>query len=132
MSSVQNIHNYLWTPDSGKSYFVIRHIITQHIRKGFTMFVYDFKFDDLSRIAYNTWLKNKHRYPKPPAFYVNNFDDLTRSHRCNPLEPSAINDITNSAPTATFDKAILRTGVKSIFALHKFGMQNKVALLTVM
>ena len=90
----------LGTPGSGKSYFVIRHIITQHIRKGFTMFVYDFKFDDLSRIAYNTWLKNKHRYPKQPTFYVINFDDLTRSHRCNPLEPSAMTDITDAAESA--------------------------------
>ena len=90
----------LGTPGSGKSYFVIRHIITQHIRKGFTMFVYDFKFDDLSRIVYNTWLKNKHRYPKSPAFYVINFDDLTRSHRCNPLEPSAMTDITDAAESA--------------------------------
>jgi hypothetical protein len=90
----------LGTPGSGKSYFVIRHVITQHIRKGFTMFVYDFKFDDLSKIAYNTWLKNKHRYPKPPSFYVINFDDLTRSHRCNPLEPSAMTDITDAAESA--------------------------------
>lgn len=90
----------LGTPGSGKSYFVIRHIITQHIRKGFTMFVYDFKFDDLSKIAYNTWLANRHRYPKPPRFYVINFDDLTRSHRCNPLEPSAMTDITDAAESA--------------------------------
>ena len=90
----------LGTPGSGKSYFVIRHIITQHIRKGFTLFVYDFKFDDLSRIAYNTWLRNKHKYAKAPAFYVINFDDLTRSHRCNPLEPSAMTDITDAAESA--------------------------------
>ncbi|ORL47245.1 type IV secretory pathway VirD4 components-like protein [Zunongwangia atlantica 22II14-10F7] len=90
----------LGTPGSGKSYFVIRHVITQHIRKGFSMFVYDFKFDDLSKIAYNTWLKNQHRYIKPPAFYVINFDDLTRSHRCNPLEPSAMTDITDAAESA--------------------------------
>lgn len=90
----------LGTPGSGKSYFVIRHVITQHIRKGFTMFVYDFKFDDLSKIAYNTWLKNKHHYKKPPTFYVINFDDLTRSHRCNPLEPSAMTDITDAAESA--------------------------------
>lgn len=90
----------LGTPGSGKSYFVIRHVITQHICKGFTMFIYDFKFDDLSIIAYNTWLKNKHRYPKPPRFYVINFDDLTHSHRCNPLEPSAMTDITDAAESA--------------------------------
>ena len=90
----------LGTPGSGKSYFVIRHVITQHIRKGFTMFVYDFKFDDLSKIAYNTWLNNKQHYKKPPTFYVINFDDLTRSHRCNPLEPSAMTDITDAAESA--------------------------------
>ena len=88
------------TPGSGKSYFVIRHIITQHIRKGFTMFIYDFKFDDLSRIAYNTWLKNRHCYPVPPKFYVINFDDLSRTHRCNPLDPSAMTDITDAAESA--------------------------------
>lgn len=36
------------TPGAGKSYFVIRHIIDQHIRKGFTMFLYDFKYDALT------------------------------------------------------------------------------------
>jgi hypothetical protein len=90
----------LGTPGSGKSYFVIRHVITQHIRKGFTMFIYDFKFDDLSKITYNTWLKYKHLYPIPPQFYVINFDDLTRTHRCNPLEPSAMTDITDAAESA--------------------------------
>lgn len=90
----------LGTPGSGKSYFVIRHVITQHIAKGFTMFVYDFKFDDLSRIAYNSWLKYKDSYPVPPRFYVINFDDLSRSHRCNPLEPSGMTDITDAAESA--------------------------------
>ncbi|OYX83909.1 MAG: conjugal transfer protein TraG [Flavobacteriales bacterium 32-34-25] len=90
----------LGTPGSGKSYFVIRHVITQHIRKGFSMFVYDFKFDDLSKIAYNTWLNCKHLYPVTPQFYVINFDDLSRTHRCNPLEPSAMTDITDAAESA--------------------------------
>ncbi len=88
------------TPGSGKSYFVIRHVITQHIRKQFTMFVYDFKFDDLTRIVYNTWLKYKHLYPVLPQFYVINFDDLTRTNRCNPLEPSGMSDITDASESA--------------------------------
>lgn len=88
------------TPGSGKSYFVIRHIITQHIRKGFSMFVYDFKFDDLSTIAYNTWLKNKHLYRVEPKFYVINFDDLSRTHRCNPLDPKSMDDITDASESA--------------------------------
>jgi hypothetical protein len=41
------------TPGAGKSYFVIRHVIDQHLKKGFSMFIYDFKFDDLTKIAYN-------------------------------------------------------------------------------
>lgn len=90
----------LGSPGAGKSYFVIRHVITQHIRKGFTMFVYDFKFDDLSKIVYNTWLKHKMKYPVQPQFYVINFDDLTRSHRCNPLDHETMTDITDAAESA--------------------------------
>lgn len=90
----------LGTPGAGKSYFVIRHVITQHIKKGFSMFVYDFKFDDLSAIVYNTWLKNKACYKVQPQFFVINFDDLTRTHRCNPLAPSSMTDITDAAESA--------------------------------
>lgn len=78
----------------------MRHVITQHIRKGFSMFVYDFKFPDLSLIAYNTYLKNKHAYKKQPKFYTINFDDLTRSHRCNPLDPASMTDITDATESS--------------------------------
>jgi hypothetical protein len=88
------------TPGAGKSYFVIRHVISQHIQKGFAVFCYDFKFADLSIIVYNAWLKNKHRYKVAPEFYVINFDDLTRSNRCNPLDPSGMSDITDAAESA--------------------------------
>ncbi|MBI3139796.1 MAG: YWFCY domain-containing protein [Sphingobacteriales bacterium] len=84
------------SPGSGKSYFVIQHIIKQHIQKGFTMLVYDFKYDDLTKIAYNTLLKNKHSYKTIPAFYTINFDDLSKSHRCNPLDASTMFDITDA------------------------------------
>ncbi|WP_423147905.1 conjugal transfer protein MobC [Rubrolithibacter danxiaensis] len=90
----------LGSPGAGKSYFVIRHVITQHIKKGFTMFVYDFKFDDLSKIAYNTWLRYKSKYAVPPQFFIINFDDLTRSHRCNPLDHQSMSDITDAAESA--------------------------------
>lgn len=82
------------TPGAGKSYFVIRHIITQHINKGFSMFLYDFKYDDLTRIAYNTLLKAK--TPNKPRFYIINFEDLNHTHRCNPLQPSSLNEITDA------------------------------------
>ncbi|MBN8665886.1 MAG: YWFCY domain-containing protein [Chitinophagales bacterium] len=84
------------SPGAGKSYFVIQHIIRQHIRKGFTMLVYDFKYDDLTKIAYNTLLKNKSSYKVEPKFYTINFDDLSKSHRCNPLDASTMFDITDA------------------------------------
>jgi len=86
------------TPGAGKSYFVIRHVITQHIKKCFTMFIYDFKYDDLSIIAYNTFLKYKHLYPVEPKFYVINFDDI--HHRCNPLYPESMEDITDATESS--------------------------------
>ncbi|WP_345949158.1 conjugal transfer protein MobC [Mucilaginibacter sp. PAMB04274] len=88
------------TPGAGKSYFVIRHIITQHIRKGFTLFLYDFKYDDLTKIAYNTLLNNTDAYKIRPKFYVINFDDLSRTHRCNPLDPHSMEDITDATEAA--------------------------------
>ncbi|MEI9943945.1 MAG: conjugal transfer protein MobC [Chitinophagaceae bacterium] len=88
----------LGSPGSGKSYFVIQHVIKQHIEKGFAMLVYDFKFDDLSRIAYNTWLKHKHTYKKEPQIYFIDFDKLL--HRCNPLEPKTMEDITDASESA--------------------------------
>lgn len=90
----------LGSPGSGKSYFIIQHIIKQHIEKGFSMFIYDFKFDDLTKIAYNYFLSNKHRYMVSPEFYVINFDDLSRSHRCNPLDISTMHDITDAAESS--------------------------------
>jgi hypothetical protein len=85
------------TPGAGKSYFVIRHIIDQHIKKGFSIFIYDFKFDDLTKIAYNKLRQYKGNYKVMPAFYVINFDDLDRTHRCNPLDPDSMMDITDAA-----------------------------------
>ena len=90
----------LGSPGSGKSYFVIRHTISQHIWKGFSAFIYDFKYDDLSLIAYNWWLKSKANYRVAPKFYTINFDDLSRSHRCNPLEAASMHDITDAAESA--------------------------------
>lgn len=43
----------LGTPGSGKSYAVVNSYIKQQIEKGYSMYIYDFKFADLSTIAYN-------------------------------------------------------------------------------
>lgn len=90
----------LGTPGSGKSYAVINQFIKQQIEKGFSMYVYDFKFPDLSTIAYNHLLNNREGYAKVPTFYVINFDDPSRSHRCNPINPSFMDDISDAYESA--------------------------------
>tara|TARA_R110002033_G_scaffold31612_2_gene68892 strand:- start:73650 stop:75608 length:1959 start_codon:yes stop_codon:yes gene_type:complete len=90
----------LGTPGSGKSYAIVNNYIKQQIEKGFSMYIYDFKFDDLSTIAYNHLLKHRDKYRVKPKFYVINFDDPRRSHRCNPLNPDFMTDISDAYEAA--------------------------------
>ncbi len=90
----------LGTPGSGKSYAVVNQFIKQQIEKGFSMYLYDFKYPDLSTIAYNHLLNNQSGYKKVPTFYVINFDDPSRSHRCNPINPSFMDDISDAYESA--------------------------------
>lgn len=90
----------LGTPGSGKSYAIINNYIKQQIEKGFSMYIYDFKFDDLSTIAYNHLLKHGDKYKVQPKFYVINFDDPRKSHRCNPLNPDFMTDISDAYEAA--------------------------------
>ncbi len=90
----------LGTPGSGKSYAIVNNYIKQHIEKGFSMYIYDFKFDDLSTIAYNHLLKHTNKYKVKPKFYVINFDDPRRSHRCNPLNPDFMTDVSDAYEAA--------------------------------
>ncbi len=101
------------TPGSGKSYFVIRHVITQHIKKGFSFFIYDFKFPDLSLIAFNHLLSNLGLYAVVPKMYFINFDDLARTHRCNVLYPDSLLDITDATESSrTIMLALNREWIK--------------------
>lgn len=90
----------LGTPGSGKSYAILNNYIKQQIEKGFSMYIYDFKFDDLSTIAYNHLLKHRDKYKVQPKFYVINFDDPRKSHRCNPLNPDFMTDISDAYEAA--------------------------------
>ncbi|MBR2218496.1 MAG: YWFCY domain-containing protein [Alistipes sp.] len=90
----------LGTPGSGKSYAVVNSYIRQHIEKGFSMYIYDFKFDDLSRIAYNHLLRHLDAYEVRPLFCVINFDNPRKSNRCNPIAPEAMTDISDAYESA--------------------------------
>ena len=77
------------TPGSGKSFSVVLPFIRQHLKKGFSMCVYDFKYPDLSLVTYNHFLgaKKKGLLTGSAKFYVINFEDIRKSFRCNPLAP---------------------------------------------
>ena len=90
----------LGTPGSGKSYAVVNNFIKQSIEKGFSMYIYDYKFADLSTIAYNHMLTHKSGYKVLPKFYVINFDDPRHSHRCNPIHPDFMTDISDAYESA--------------------------------
>ena len=90
----------LGTPGSGKSYAIVNNYIKQQIEKGFAMYIYDYKFPDLSEIAYNHLLNHLDAYKVKPQFFVINFDDPRKSHRCNPINPSFMTDISDAYESA--------------------------------
>lgn len=90
----------LGTPGSGKSYAVVNNYIKQQIEKGFALYCYDYKFPDLSEIAYNHLMNHSDAYKIKPTFYVINFDDPRRSHRCNPINPAFMTDISDAYESA--------------------------------
>lgn len=101
----------LGVPGSGKSYAILIPAIWQSIYKGYTAYVYDFKFPDLTEEAYNAYLKtlreNQYAWGKKangepliPKFYVINFDDIEYSHRCNPLLPELMTDVMDAYESA--------------------------------
>lgn len=90
----------LGTPGSGKSYAIVNNYIKQQIEKGFAMYIYDYKFPDLSEIAYNHLLQHLDAYKVKPQFFVINFDDPRKSHRCNPINPAFMTDISDAYESA--------------------------------
>ena len=90
----------LGTPGSGKSFAVVNNYIKQQIEKSYSMYIYDFKFPDLSTIAYNHMMNHQNGYKVKPQFYVINFDDPRRSHRCNPIHPDFMSDISDAYESA--------------------------------
>lgn len=101
--SVVNVYRstaVIGLPGSGKSYAVLNNYIKQHIEKGFSMLVYDYKFDDLTRIAYNHLLRHLDKYAVKPKFCIINFDDPRRSNRGNPIDARFMDDISDAYESA--------------------------------
>jgi hypothetical protein len=81
------------SPGSGKSWFIVEPILETLSEKGFAQFIYDYKYPDLTLLAYNYFLRNGKRYSRPPKFYYIDFSNPSFSHRCNPLNPEILFDV---------------------------------------
>ena len=79
-------------PGSGKTYSIYGPFFRQMMQKGYAMFVYDYKYPDLTRRVMNELLDNYHCYDVKPKMYIVNFDDPLHSHRFNPIHPRYLTD----------------------------------------
>ena len=110
----------LGTPGSGKSYSVYLPMMEQMTRKGYTMFIYDYKYPSLTYDAYNMLMQNMGCYRelgiREPDFCVVNFNDPRYSQRCNPLNPQYIKSLTDCTEIAdVIMKNLAETDKKDFF-----------------
>ncbi|MDV3950565.1 conjugal transfer protein TraG [Elizabethkingia anophelis] len=105
----------LGTPGSGKSFAILIPALIQLIRKGFSIYLYDYKFYSLTIVAYNALRKYFKNYKVKPLFCVINFDDPRYSNRCNPLQPDLLISSTDAVQSA---KSIM-------FALNRQWIQKE-------
>jgi hypothetical protein len=85
-------------PGSGKTRWIVKPMIAQQIRKQFAMVVFDFKYPDLTNVAYAAFQQYKHLYAVEPEFLELNFDEPV--YQCNPLMPETLNDISDATEAA--------------------------------
>ena len=85
-------------PGSGKSFAIYNKCIEDMVKKGYTMFLYDYKFPDLTEeLLTEIYYQRKHEGlwkddKVMPKMYILNFDDPKRSNRCNPIHHTYITD----------------------------------------
>ena len=86
------------TPGSGKSYSVIEEFIRQHIRKKFTMLVYDFKFPALAKETYGfySYYKKKYGSNYNVDYAICSFDEPEYSDFVNPISVDKISGISDA------------------------------------
>ncbi|WP_138994317.1 YWFCY domain-containing protein [Larkinella sp. C7] len=113
---------------SGKTFSLIYAIIRQQIAKGFSMYIYDFKFADLSIVAFNALMRNRKNQPKNMRFYCINFDNPAKSHRCNPLHPVYLPSIEDAEESAKM--VMLNLNKKWIGEEGKFFVDTPISYVT--
>ncbi len=116
---------------SGKSHSIAEPILHQAAEKEYSGIVYDFKFPTLTDFAYSQYSSAASDQKKaeitPVSFYVINFEDLSRTHRVNPLKPEYI-------PAAAFASeyalSIVNNLMPETIAKPDFWARSAQALLT--
>lgn len=114
-------------PGSGKSWFIIEPLMCQWMEKGRVLFLYDFKYDKLSRYAYRLYKRFRHRYPESTVFRCINFTDLSRTHRCNVLEPGTL--LTMADAIGASRTILLSLNKSWIHKQGDFFVESPIALL---
>lgn len=108
---------------SGKTYSIIEEIIRQSLKKGYTGFIYDYKYPDLSNFVYTCI--NSIKRPDLSHYHIN-FSDIARTHRINPLHPD---NLPVSAFAAEYAGVILKN-LKKEWVMHAdFWADNAIAYL---
>lgn len=113
-------------PGSGKSFSIFEPMIEQMITKGYTMFVYDYKYPALTEVVYNDVLQHLDSYKVRPEFCVINFNDPRYSFRCNPLNPMFITDPSDTSEIAEI--VMLNVNKNAVEKEDFFSMSAKLYL----
>ena len=106
---------------SGKSKSLIEPLIKESGKKNFTGVVYDFKFPELAQYVHTAYSNSE---VKP---YYFNFQDISRSHRLNPIAP---NLMSNDSFAREFAYSILANLNPAMISKPDFWSDNSVAFLT--
>jgi hypothetical protein len=119
-------------PGTGKTFSVVNTYIRQLSEKGFMMFVYDFKYPDLSKLLFYQYRKAKASgvIPKNTQFNVINFNKIEYSRRVNPLKAKYITTLSEAQETATSIVDALKKGEPGEGGSEKFFSKSAVNFLT--
>ncbi|PTT73413.1 type IV secretory system conjugative DNA transfer family protein [Chryseobacterium sp. HMWF001] len=105
---------------SGKSKSLIEPLIKEAGAKGYTGVIYDFKFPELAQYTETAYMGSD------IARYYFNFEDLTRSHRINPISPELM---TKEAFAREFAYTILVNLNPQMISKPDFWSDNATSLL---
>ncbi len=120
------------TPGSGKSFGVINPAIRQMVAKGFSLCIYDFKFPDLSQIAYYHYLlKKSNDEDYQHQFNIINLNEVEGSKRVNPFKKEYIRTLAEAQEMAeAMVSALQKGGASAGGGSEQFFTQSAINFLS--